>query len=59
MAAKRTALGLTLEKGAREILAHVKGEARRPVRRARQDAGVSQSGRQIDQSDVALLKNKE
>ncbi|MBM3764347.1 MAG: helix-turn-helix domain-containing protein [Acidobacteria bacterium] len=54
MAAKRTSLGLTLEKGAREILAHLKGEARLPVRRVvlpdevdvrriRTDAGMSQA----------------
>jgi putative transcriptional regulator len=54
MATKRTSLGLTLEKGAQEILAHVKGEARRPVRRIvlpdevdvrqiRTDAGMSQA----------------
>jgi len=30
---KRTKLGLTLEQGAKEILAHVKGEARLPTRR--------------------------
>jgi len=54
MAAKRTSLGLTLEKGAREILAHLKGEARLPVRRVvlpdevdvrriRTEAGMSQA----------------
>lgn len=54
MAAKRTSLGLTLEKGAREILAHLKGEACLPVRRVvlpdevdvrriRTDAGMSQA----------------
>ncbi len=32
-AKKRTKLGLTLEHGAKEILAHVKGEARLPTRR--------------------------
>ena len=32
-AKKRTKLGLTLEQGAKEILAHVKGEARLPTRR--------------------------
>src|SRR5260221_13849096 len=30
---KRTKLGLSLEQGAKEILAHVKGETRLPVRR--------------------------
>ncbi|HME05774.1 MAG TPA: helix-turn-helix domain-containing protein [Bryobacteraceae bacterium] len=29
----RTKLGLTLERGAKEILAHVKGEAQLPIRR--------------------------
>jgi len=29
---KRTKLGLGLERGAKEILAHVKGDARLPVR---------------------------
>ena len=29
---RRTPLGLALEKGAKEILSHVKGEARLPVR---------------------------
>ncbi|MBM3754732.1 MAG: helix-turn-helix domain-containing protein [Acidobacteria bacterium] len=54
MTAKRTALGSTLEKGAREILAHVKGQARLPVRRVvlpdevdvrriRTEAGMSQA----------------
>jgi putative transcriptional regulator len=32
-AAKRTKLGLALEQSAKEILAHVKGELRLPVRR--------------------------
>ena len=32
-AKKRTKLGLTLEQGAKEILAHVRGEARLPTRR--------------------------
>jgi putative transcriptional regulator len=32
-AKKRTKLGLTLEQGAKEILAHMKGEVRLPTRR--------------------------
>jgi putative transcriptional regulator len=32
-AKKRTKFGLTLEQGAKEILAHVRGEARLPTRR--------------------------
>ncbi len=32
-AKKRTRLGMTLEQSAKEILAHVKGEAKLPVRR--------------------------
>lgn len=32
-ARRRTKLGLALERGAREILAHLKGEARLPTRR--------------------------
>jgi len=51
---RRTKLGMTLEQSAREILAHVKGEARLPtrrivlpdevdVRRIRTRAGMSQA----------------
>jgi putative transcriptional regulator len=53
-AKKRTKLGLTLEQGAEEILAHVRGEARLPtrsivlpgdidVKRIRIKAGMSQA----------------
>ncbi len=52
--AKRTQLGLTLEQSAKEILAHVKGEAKLPTRRIvlpdevdvtriRTEAGMSQA----------------
>ena len=51
---RRTKLGLALEQSAKEILAHVKGDSRRPIRRIvlpeevnvkrlRTDAGMSQA----------------
>jgi putative transcriptional regulator len=53
-AKRRTKLGLALEQSAKEILAHVKGDARRPtrrivlpdeinVKRLRTEAGMSQA----------------
>ena len=50
-AKRRTKLGLTLEQGAREILAHVKGEARLPTRRiVLPEVGVKRNLRNADRA---------